>query len=91
MLALVAYLVERGVREPFLIAAPAAVVANWEREAAAWLPGLTCVAYKGNAATRADIFDSQVSQGHSLPHALMTAFEKCAGAEEVRTLCTGLR
>jgi len=59
VLALVAFLVERGVKEPFLIAAPAAVVANWEREVAAWLPDLACVAYKGNADMRADIFQSQ--------------------------------
>lgn len=60
VIALVAYLVERDVKEPFLIAAPAAVVANWERELDAWLPSLAYVAYKGTADKRTDIFESQV-------------------------------
>jgi hypothetical protein len=60
VIALVAYLVERGVNDPFLIAAPAAVVANWERELDAWLPSLAYVAYKGTADKRVDIFESQV-------------------------------
>ena len=58
---MVAFLVEKGVKEPFLIAAPSAVVAHWEREVATWLPGLIFVAYKGNADKRADIFEAEVS------------------------------
>lgn len=67
VIALVAYLVERDVKDPFLIAAPAAVVANWERELDAWLPSLAYVAYKGNADKRNDIFESQVRAHSGLP------------------------
>lgn len=63
VIALMAHLVEhQGVGEPFLIAAPAAVVDNWMRELDAWAPALPAVTYRGNAATRAHAFATQVSK-----------------------------
>ena len=62
VLALLAYLIEtRNVCRPFLIAAPAAVVANWEKEVAAWLPQLKVITYRGPAATRITLFETVVS------------------------------
>lgn len=61
MLALIAYLTEtRKVDNAFLIAAPAAVVANWEKEAASWLPSAEVTVYKGSTAYRRDLLGKLV-------------------------------
>lgn len=45
---------------PFLVAAPAAVVANWEKETMAWLPRVSVITYKGPAALRESQFKKLV-------------------------------
>lgn len=51
----------RGIRDPFLIAAPSSVLPNWAAELARWAPGLRVVDYRGSADTREDIWRTQVS------------------------------
>lgn len=60
VIALMAFLLEkRRVDHPFLIAAPAAVVDNWDKELRRWVPGLSWIVYKGAAEARATLFRSQ--------------------------------
>jgi SNF2 family DNA or RNA helicase len=58
---MICHLVEaRGAAPPFLIAAPASVLPNWAAELARWAPRLRVVQYRGSAAERECIYDSQV-------------------------------
>ncbi len=61
VIAFLAFLAEaRAERGPWLIVAPASLLANWEAELAAWAPHLKVVAYKGSAQAREALFASQV-------------------------------
>ena len=61
MISLMAFLIEsRGVKSPFLVAAPAAVMDNWARELALWVPQLAVIVYKGAADIRAGILEEHV-------------------------------
>eukprot|EP00198_Chlamydomonas_reinhardtii_P014216 XP_001703553.1 SWI2/SNF2-like protein [Chlamydomonas reinhardtii] len=61
VIALCVYMNEvRGIRDPFLIAAPSSVLPNWAAELARWAPGLRVVDYRGSADTREDIWRTQV-------------------------------
>ena len=56
VIALLAYLAEsRAITGPFLVAAPASVLPNWEAEFRAWAPALRLTVYKGSAIERASI------------------------------------
>lgn len=64
VIALLAYLAEtRGVSGPFLVAAPASVLPNWEAEFRAWAPALRLTVYRGNASERAGILTSKAWPG----------------------------
>ena len=61
VISLIAYLVEaRQEERPFLVAVPASVLPNWQKEFSHWAPELHVVAYKGDPGTREAIFDRQV-------------------------------
>ena len=61
VISLICYLLGvRQERRPFLIALPASVLPNWEKEFAAWAPGLRVVAYKGSADARQEVFYNEV-------------------------------
>lgn len=61
VIALVAYLVqERRPAGPFMVVAPASLIANWEQEFHQWAPSLKLVSYKGSADARAALFTQQV-------------------------------
>lgn len=61
VIALVAYLVqERRPAGPFMVVAPASLIANWEQEFQQWAPSLKLVSYKGSADARAGLFTQQV-------------------------------
>lgn len=46
--------------DPFLIAAPASVLPNWEKEFARWAPDIKVVSYRGPAADREEIFRKEM-------------------------------
>ena len=48
---------------PFLVAAPASVLPNWEAEFARWAPSLRVVAYRGTAPEREAVFARQMRGG----------------------------
>lgn len=74
VLALVAHVIETGkASSPILIAAPTAVIANWEKEFARWLPELDVVACKGPATTRNSLYKSMV--GSSTVTSTLAGFE----------------
>ena len=50
-----AFLRERGVNGPFLIAAPLSTTTNWVDEFARWTPDIPCVLYHGSKQEREDI------------------------------------
>jgi ATP-dependent DNA helicase len=52
VIALIGYLLTRGVSGPFLIVAPLATLPNWVREFEKWLPVRPVVRYHGTASER---------------------------------------
>jgi SNF2 family DNA or RNA helicase len=48
---------------PFLIAMPASVVPNWEKEFAHWAPGLKVVSYNGSQDNRQTVYEQYLSGG----------------------------
>ena len=46
--------------DPFLIAAPASVLPNWEKEFARWAPEIKVVCYRGPAAEREELFRKEM-------------------------------
>ncbi|OBA23956.1 hypothetical protein METBIDRAFT_30314 [Metschnikowia bicuspidata var. bicuspidata NRRL YB-4993] len=54
-IALYGYLIEHGVKGPFLVVAPLSTVANWCNEFEKFAPGMSVLKYVGNKDTRAKI------------------------------------
>jgi ATP-dependent DNA helicase len=50
-----AFLREKGVFGPFLIAAPLSTLSNWESEIKRFAPSLPCIVYHGNKTERAEL------------------------------------
>ena len=46
--------------DPFLIAAPASVLPNWDKEFARWAPEIKVVCYRGPAAEREELFRKEM-------------------------------
>lgn len=77
---------------PFLIAAPASVLPNWEREFATWAPDIHIISYKGNAEAREVIFFKQIRfqksslkarHGSKTPfHVVLTTYEYLMGKND---------
>ncbi len=61
VIALLAHLLEaKREQGPFLIAAPASVLPNWEAELRAWAPALRVLVYRGSATNRAAALAAKV-------------------------------
>ncbi|CAG8095696.1 unnamed protein product [Penicillium salamii] len=54
-ISMIAFLKEKNVKGPFLIAAPLSTVSNWVDEFARWTPGINTVLYHGSKTERAAI------------------------------------
>lgn len=58
-----AFLREKGVYGPFLIAAPLSTLANWESEIKRFAPTLPCLVYHGNKIDRAALREKHFGKG----------------------------
>ena len=58
-----AFLREKGVYGPFLIAAPLSTLANWDSEIRRFAPNLPCIVYHGNKAERAALRQKYFGSG----------------------------
>jgi len=66
VIALVAHLLETAgdaPTKPVLIAAPASVLPNWEKEFATWAPEIKVVSYRGSAQAREEIYQRSMRLG----------------------------
>ena len=82
MIALIAHLKEAGtVKSPFMVMAPASLLANWENEFAHWAPSLRVISYKGKADEREAIFMKQACQLCPVPS--MCALQGCNAQHSV--------
>ena len=78
VIAMLAYLVEaRGQPGPFMVAAPSSLIANWEKEFAAWAPSLQLLVYRGTPAEREAMFRAKASQKYLLSGAEVLAGRFC--------------
>ncbi len=62
----------QGNNGPFLVVVPLTTISNWANEFAKWVPTMSVVCYKGQAALRKEIFKEEV-EGYVLPLCLLHA------------------
>ena len=73
-----AFLRERGVNGPFLIAAPLSTTSNWVDEFAKWTPDVPCVLYHGSKEERAEIRHKKLRRPGSPEFPVVcTSYEIC--------------
>lgn len=89
VIALVAYCLEAASHSeggkrtpPILIAAPASVLPNWEREFREWAPQVRVLTYRGAAPVREQLWHSQKSSFH----VLLTTYEYLMGSTDIKRL-----
>jgi ATP-dependent DNA helicase len=79
-ISMIAFLKEKQVQGPFLIAAPLSTVSNWVDEFARWTPGINTVLYHGSKEERAAIRRKHMSmknQGAMDFPVVCTSYEIC--------------
>ena len=62
-IALICYLVERGVKGPFMVVAPLTTMRNWQREFARFAPTINTIIYYGDKVERASLLKKIKSSG----------------------------
>ncbi|CAG8292784.1 unnamed protein product [Penicillium salamii] len=79
-ISMIAFLKEKKVQGPFLIAAPLSTVSNWVDEFARWTPGINTVLYHGSKTERAAIrrkYMKMKDQGNMDFPVVCTSYEIC--------------
>lgn len=82
IIALLAYLQEKSVKGPFIIAAPLATLPNWIKEFKKWLPDMPTLLYHGSKAEREVMRrdsmrpSGRTKDGKMLP-VIITSYEIC--------------
>jgi ATP-dependent DNA helicase len=82
IIALLAYLQEKSVKGPFIIAAPLATLPNWIKEFKKWLPDMPTLLYHGSKAEREVLRrdsmrpSGRTKDGKMLP-VIITSYEIC--------------
>ena len=78
IISLIAYLQEKGVKGPFIIAAPLATLPNWIREFKKWLPETRTLLYHGSKADRTALRlqHMPVKSKEAMP-VIITSYEMC--------------
>ena len=77
-IAFLAFLRERGVNGPFLIAAPLSTTGNWVDEFNRWTPDIPCVLYHGSKEQREEIRRKQLKRPGSPEFPVVcTSYEIC--------------
>ena len=65
-IAFLAFLIEKGIKGPFLIVGPLSTLSNWVREITRCCPKFSAVMYHGNVDERAVIRKTQLSRPHQV-------------------------
>ncbi len=78
VIALMAYLQEKSVKGPFIIAAPLATLPNWMREFKKWLPGMETLLYHGSKPERQDMRNRSLKpNAKGIFPVIITSYEIC--------------
>eukprot|EP00617_Octactis_speculum_P012192 CAMPEP_0185778214 /NCGR_PEP_ID=MMETSP1174-20130828/91865_1 /TAXON_ID=35687 /ORGANISM="Dictyocha speculum, Strain CCMP1381" /LENGTH=747 /DNA_ID=CAMNT_0028466847 /DNA_START=43 /DNA_END=2289 /DNA_ORIENTATION=- len=80
VIALIAYLRTKGVKGPFIVAAPLATLPNWTREFKKWLPGVQTLLYHGSKAERVHLRSTRMQLAAAASAefpVIITSYEIC--------------